>query len=221
LLNESGQVIGVVPHFDAKEQANASPAAIIRQIVSKSRANALLPFAKRPRTDSTAPLCFDSNFRAGVKAMGQNDWVEAERRMRRAAKDFRQSAVPLACLAVICTGRESWKATHAYCEKALRLSPDCGLVHMLDGTSLLALQRADHGVAAVRKGLELGLPDNPTRILAWTLLATVETSLGHEGQAQEALDNLRRLDADAAASLRNKLQNSTKTRFKPAAKESN
>ncbi|MBI5383263.1 MAG: trypsin-like peptidase domain-containing protein [Verrucomicrobia bacterium] len=206
LLNERFEVIGVMPFLSDQEQATVSPMTVVQQLVAKARTGAPIAFAKRPRKGGSAPLLLDADFKAGAEAMKRQDWNEVERRMKRAAKSFRESPLPLTCLASTYAKRGAWKETHAACEKALRLSQGSALLQVLDGTSLVMLGRNADGLASVRSGLDLGLPDPAMRRSAWTLLATAEAALGHANRVREALENLRSLDTAEASQVAERIR---------------
>ncbi|HEY5909766.1 MAG TPA: serine protease [Verrucomicrobiae bacterium] len=210
LLNQAGEVIGLVPYTSAEQQATASPIAIAQAIASRAAGAGGVPFQQRPKKGGSLPLTMDADFRAGCAAISREDWVEAERRMKRAARHFRASPVPLAVLGTVCAKRAAWKQVHGYCTKALRLQPRGAFCALLDGSSLVMLGRLAEGTAAVRKSLDLGLPNGALQASAWALLASTETALGRHDQAQFALDNLQRLDAAEAAKLRSRLQLETR-----------
>ncbi len=216
LLDQTGQVIGVAAYVGTEHQATASPAAVARAILQKAEATKPIAFGDRPRNGGASPLVMDPDFRAGCEAMSRGDWKGTERRMKRAARRFRESAVPLAILAAACAQRTAWKEVHVYCKKALEIQPDSGFTRLLEGTSLVMLGHLPEGTAQVRKSLELGLPEPAMQTSAWRLVATAEVALGHRAQAQNALNNLARLDPAAAAALRDQLE--AERRPKPDAK---
>ena len=205
LLNQSCEVIGVVPYLSPEEYASASPASVVQQLLAKVGSAGPIPFSKRPRKGDNVRLFLDDGFRAGISAFERQDWKAAESLMKRAARSFPESALPLAVLGMVQVKQGNWKQAHAYLAKALQLRPECGLISLLDGLCLTSLGRIE-GMTEVRRAIDLGLPDQATLTSAWALLARMEAALGHEEPAREALKTLEGLDAAQATALRDELR---------------
>jgi predicted Zn-dependent protease len=167
--------------------------------------------SKRPRGGSDRPLFFDADFKPCLAAFQRRDWTEAELLMGRISKRSPQSSLALTMLASIQAGRAEFRKAQATVERALRLEPDNGMAYLLKGTCFAQRGRVAEGVTAVRKSLEIGLPDQGTLTAAWEFLARAEYELGNTNHANEALRNLENLDSARASDLRRRLHSNSKT----------
>jgi len=152
------------------------------------------------------PLLLDGDFRLGIDAFGRSDWQEAEDRFKRVAKRLPESPFTLTALALVQIRSGKIDKAESNAERALRLRSDSAMPYLLKGVCLVTQKRSSEGLKMVQKALEIGLPDHDTAISAWELVARVQTKLGHEKEAEEALANLEHLDSNRAMELRGQLE---------------
>ena len=210
LLDERGKVVGVISCTGSgSQQYGASmPIGVAKRILQRTGAREPIPFAKRPRKGSPAPLVLDPDFRAVLPFVGKRDWAESERRMKLVTRRFPESPVPVAMLGTFYAQQQSWKAAEAAFAKAVGLNPDFAYAWLMSGLSACSRGRFADAEKALRKSTELQLGDKDLVGLAWQMLAMISAERGSTNGIREALDNLDRVDPKRAGSIYNDIRRS-------------
>jgi len=205
MLNDSGQVIGVVFGSTADAESYIAPIEVVRDILAQPGYTNPIPFSNRPRGGSL-PVVVDAEFKAGARAMERKDWAEANRRFRGLARRFPNSPTANLFLGMSCRNLQSWSAAKGAFARAVQHKPQSSVAWLLYGSTLVAMEQYADGVEALREALKLGLPEANQILSVWTELATAYAELGDGPKAQEALERLRRLDPRRAALTRANLE---------------
>jgi S1-C subfamily serine protease len=204
MLNESGQVVGVLFGSESDSQSDVAPIEVIREILAQPGSTNPLPASKRPRR-GRLPVIKDAEFRAGADAMERKDSKEAVRRFSNLARRFPES--PLAHVLLGISYREIGSLAYAKgaFAKAVEHKPESSLTWYLYGSTLVTLEKFADAAQALQQSLKIGSSETSQVLSAWSLLATAYAELGDGARAQEAIDNLRRLDAKKADETRTKI----------------
>lgn len=88
--------------------------------------------------------------------------------------------------------KAEWSAASEDIDCAARLRPDSGVMKMLQGEILFALQRCDEALLALREAVSLE-PDNGRALY---FLGQVYKALGHREEAAEAYEKALQFDRD-------------------------
>lgn len=201
MLNESGQVIGVLFGSRSDSHGSIAPVEVVMEILAQRGSTNPVPASKRPRRGSL-PVVKDAEFRAGCEAMHRKDWTEAIRRFLSLARRYPESPTTHLLLGISYRETASWAYAKGAFAKAIEHKPQSSIAWFLYGSTLVTLERFADGADALQQSLEMGLNETNQVISAWAHLATAYAGLGDATRAQQAIDNLRKLDVKKADEAR-------------------
>ena len=206
LLNESGEVIGVVAGIATNGGSYATPVNVVQRILEQTGATTPVPFAKRPRKGNSMPVVLDETIRAAALAFAWKDWAAAELLAKQAAKKFPGSPLTLTFLGLTYTQRGHWKEADAAFAKVVRLKPDSAFAWLMYGTSSMMRSRFAKADQALRRSITLRLAEKDQLTHAWKMIAAADAARKDVKGAREALGNLQHLDPGRAEEWRRELQ---------------